>query len=360
MGRAVQSVPSEGGGFPIESRIVRAFTLEPVPPFRLDLTAWALRRRQHNVVDRWDGETYRRALRLSEGVAEIEVRQVGPCEAPRLEVLVAAEHVMPAARAEVTAMLQRMLGLDIDLHDFYRRAAGDLHLRPLVDRFQGLKPPRFPSVFECLVNAIACQQLTLTVGIGLLNRLADRYGRATIGPALTVPCAFPDPGDLATADPDAVRKLGLSTAKARAVVGLAKRIAEGSLDLEKLADVDDAAACAAIQGLRGLGPWSPSTHCCAGSDGSACSQPTTWAHATICSGCSVWTPVLTPTLFGGPWRRGHRTPGSSTSISCSNASTRPAGSQQAEHNQDGTASMERPPSISPPEEFADRAAGRFQ
>ena len=28
--------------------------IEPRTPFRLDLTAWALRRRFHNAVDRWD------------------------------------------------------------------------------------------------------------------------------------------------------------------------------------------------------------------------------------------------------------------------------------------------------------------
>lgn len=240
----------------IELRIVRDFTLEPLPPFRLDLTAWALRRRPHNAVDRWDGDTYRRALRLSEGVAEIEVRQVGPCDAPELEVLFTAEEILPGAQAEVTAMLQRMLGLDVDLHDFYRRAAGDRHLRPLVERFQGLKPPRFPSVFECLVNAIACQQLTLTVGIGLLNRLAEGYGPATAA-AGTIPArAFPDPRDLAAADPDAVRQLGFSTAKARALVELAQRISEGTSDLEWLACVDDDAASATLQTLRGIGRWS--------------------------------------------------------------------------------------------------------
>jgi DNA-3-methyladenine glycosylase II len=237
-------------------RIVRDFALEPLPPFRLDLTAWALRRRPHNAVDRWDGGAYRRALRLSGGVAEIVVRQVGPCDAPRLEVLVATERVLPGVRAEVTAILQRMLGLDVDLHDFYRRADGDRHLRPLAERFQGLKPPRFPSVFECLVNAIACQQLTLTVGIGLLNRLAEGYGPAT-APAGTIPAlAFPDPGDLSAADPDSVRKLGFSTAKARAVVELAQRISEGTSDLERLASVDDDAASATLQELRGIGRWS--------------------------------------------------------------------------------------------------------
>jgi DNA-3-methyladenine glycosylase II len=149
-----------------------------------------------------------------------------------------------------------MLGLDFDLHDFYRRTAGDLHLRPLVDRFQGLKPPRFPSVFECLVNAIACQQLTLTVGIGLLNRLAESYGSVTVAAGTTPAHTFPDPRDLSTADPDALRKLGFSTAKARAVVELAQRISEGTLDLELLTGVDDGAASATLQALRGIGRWS--------------------------------------------------------------------------------------------------------
>lgn len=38
------------------------FSLDPTPPFRLDLTAWALRRRPQNEVDFWDGETYSRVL----------------------------------------------------------------------------------------------------------------------------------------------------------------------------------------------------------------------------------------------------------------------------------------------------------
>ncbi len=32
-----------------------SFQLRPLPPFRLDLTAWVLRRRPENAVDRWDG-----------------------------------------------------------------------------------------------------------------------------------------------------------------------------------------------------------------------------------------------------------------------------------------------------------------
>jgi hypothetical protein len=42
------------------------FELRPVPPFRLDLTVWALRRRPRNLVDRWDGTTYRRVIIIAQ------------------------------------------------------------------------------------------------------------------------------------------------------------------------------------------------------------------------------------------------------------------------------------------------------
>ena len=37
-----------------------------------------------------------------------------------------------------------------------------------------MRPPCFPTVFEAVVNAVACQQLSLDVGIHLLRGLARR------------------------------------------------------------------------------------------------------------------------------------------------------------------------------------------
>lgn len=51
----------------------RSFVLEPISPFRLDLTVWALRRRPDNVVDRWDGQAYRRVLPLLAGSVGVAV-----------------------------------------------------------------------------------------------------------------------------------------------------------------------------------------------------------------------------------------------------------------------------------------------
>jgi hypothetical protein len=65
----------------------RDFQINPVPPFRLDLTVWALRRRPHYLVDRWDGRTYRRILLVCEQPSEVAVTQTGQVETPLLRVL---------------------------------------------------------------------------------------------------------------------------------------------------------------------------------------------------------------------------------------------------------------------------------
>ena len=78
-----------------------------------------------------------------------------------------------------------MLSLDLDLDPFYTLAAGDPTLAPLAARFRGLHPPRFASVFECLVNAVALQQLSLAAGLTLVNRLSRTYGACSSVAAAT-------------------------------------------------------------------------------------------------------------------------------------------------------------------------------
>ena len=127
-------------------------------------------------MDLWDGETYRRVLAVGPAAVLVAVKQAGPKSAPRLNVSVRGKRLAPSARTAVTSALERLLGVRVNLAGFYRFAAEDRRLRELASRFRGVKPPRFPTVFEALLNGIACQQLSLAVGIILLNRLAAARG----------------------------------------------------------------------------------------------------------------------------------------------------------------------------------------
>lgn len=224
-------------------------------PFRLDYAVWTLRRRAHNEVDRFDGGCYQRVLSLAGEPADVIVRQE-PSGTPALVAELRGSGGA-ADRAAVKALgpeLERMLGLTVDLRGFYRMAAGDARLNSLAARFRGMRPPCFPTVFEAVVNAVACQQLSLDVGIHLLNRLARRFGPAVPGPVTRH--GFPAPERLAAADPADLRTLGFSTAKARTIVTVSRQVAAGTLDLEALRDVSDDRVRSTLLGLPGIGRWS--------------------------------------------------------------------------------------------------------
>jgi DNA-3-methyladenine glycosylase II len=231
------------------------FTLAPNPPFRLDFTVGILRRRAENIVDRWDGRRYHRVLAIEGRAAEVTVEQIGPAEGPRVQVEVWGKKLGIDAKTRVIAVLEQLLGLRVNLRQFHRRVRDDARLGELCGPFLGAKPPRFPSVFEALVNAIACQQVTLSLGIQLLNKLAQNCGlRLQEDGRLTY--AFPRPEELAELQPEQLRTLGFSLQKGHALVELARAVAEKRVDLDGLVKANDDDARAALRALRGVGRWS--------------------------------------------------------------------------------------------------------
>jgi DNA-3-methyladenine glycosylase II len=225
-----------------------------VGPFRLDLTAWALRRRSHNAVDRWQASTYQRVVSIDGGPLALSVTQDGGLDAPRLSVALAGRPIDQRVELLADDALNRLLGLTVDLSGFAAMAELDPLLGPLAGRMRGLKPPRFASIFEALVNGVACQQLSLAVGIHLLNRLTQAHGRPAPEDAAG-PHAFPDPDRLAAVRPEELKRHGFSLSKARTIVETARAIVAGELDLESLETLDDAAAIERLRSLRGIGRW---------------------------------------------------------------------------------------------------------
>ena len=225
--------------------------LRPRPPFRLDLTAWALRRQPHNAIDRWDGRTWRRVLAVGSTAVELQVEQRGPADAAVLDVELGGigpgDHgADEAARATAT----RILGLDADLSGFHRMAAAEPRLAPLEERYRGMHPQRFPELFEALANAVACQQVSLNAGIALLGRLATRYGRAL--PDDAGAHAFPRARDLLLADPAELRQDGWSRQKSSYLLDIAAALTDESWCRRLEAATDDDAFAELVR-LRGVG-----------------------------------------------------------------------------------------------------------
>jgi DNA-3-methyladenine glycosylase II len=117
-----------------------------------------------------------------------------------------------------------------------------------------LSPPRFPTLFEALANGIACQQMSLTLGILLLNRLAEQWGVAMRSTSGTVH-AFPRPEDLAEVKQSELRKLGFSRQKGRYLVELSRTFLDGHFKSETLSNLGNEAVVERLRELRGVGRW---------------------------------------------------------------------------------------------------------
>lgn len=231
------------------------FTTAVSAPFRLDLTAWALRRRSSNTIDQWTDGRYARLIVHRDCSVRVLVTQ--PQSAPQelVVTLRSNEQIGERLQADARSLVHKMLGVEVDLTAFYRLAKGDALLGHLVTESAGVRPPRFPSLFESLVNAIACQQVSLDSGIATLNRLSRAFGVALVDEGLTHH-AFPRPVDLLDVPVEQIKSVGFSGQKSRAIVGLAELFAEDDTALASLDQLTNDEAVACLSAISGIGRWS--------------------------------------------------------------------------------------------------------
>lgn len=224
-------------------------------PFSLELTVWALRRRAHNMVDRFEDGAWRRVLAIDGEPVAIDVRQIRAGARPRIEIVVRTRRRESAVRDAVSATVARMLGLECDLDPFYRMAQRDPALAAMAERGRGMKPPRFASVFEGFANAVACQLVSLSAGLHVLNRVAQAYGVAAEIGGDSI-WSFAEPSRLAHASAESLRALGLSRSKGRYLIGLANRALDPQdRDFASIGALNDDGAVARMRAMRGVGRW---------------------------------------------------------------------------------------------------------
>jgi DNA-3-methyladenine glycosylase II len=219
--------------------------LRPVPSLDFALTARVLRRSPRNLIDRVDEDgSWTRVVVLSGGPALLCGRQQGTTLAFDAAPGAASD------RSAVERLVTRLFSLESDLRPFWRRVRRERGFADLARRCAGLRPQRFPTLFEALANGICCQQLSLAAGMTRLGHLAERFGARAAGGTRVGP---PDPALVARAPLSALRQSGLSARRAEELRDLAR------LPLERfeheLAALPDAQARARLRELPGIGPW---------------------------------------------------------------------------------------------------------
>lgn len=186
------------------------------------------------------------ATRFARQPAILEIRQTRRSP-PEIE----AFSTIPLHQRRLQERVQWLASADLDLRRFYRLVAPHPVMGPVARSLNGLKPLRPASLFEMVVIAITEQQLSLTAAFHIRGRLVARFGTPYVGLWI-----FPAPETLAETPLDDLMNCGLSRRKAEYIKFLAQRVADGTFDLDALAQKTDAEAYADLVNQRGLGPWS--------------------------------------------------------------------------------------------------------
>jgi DNA-3-methyladenine glycosylase II len=229
----------------MQTSFTSRYTLRSLPLLDFALTARVLRRSPRNLIDRVDENgTWTRVVVLSQGPALLSGKQHGA------RLTFGAAPARAQDRPAIKALVTRLFSLELDLAPFWHRARRERGFAELARRCAGLRPQRFPTLFEALANGICCQQLSLAAGMTRLGHLAERFGARTRDGMRAGP---PEPERVARAPLSALREAGLSARRAAELRELAR------LPLERfereLAALADAQARTRLLDLPGVGPW---------------------------------------------------------------------------------------------------------
>ena len=231
---------------------MRVHELPVVAPYRLDLTVSALRRLSTNVVDLLTPQgVYVRAL--SGFTQPVIVRAAQITRRRALSVTVEGNAHDDSA---VLALVGKMLGVDRDLRPFYRASAHIPWLAPLAERMRGVKPPRYPTLWEACANAIVFQQLSIRAASAIMHRLIIATGHCVEAGGIPVPLyVFPTCERFLRENDRRLRGLGLSANKIATLRRVAEALESGALDAVALERYTSPDAAEMLCRIKGIGPW---------------------------------------------------------------------------------------------------------
>ena len=225
-----------------ELRDATEFTLTLPEGYALGYLRRALTRDTQSVSERTDENRHTAAVQFPDGPGTLTLE---------LEPTSVRVQIDRASALEAHRIVVGWLGLEQDAAAF-ARLARKLGLRRLVaGRFE-MRITQTSSIFDGLLWSIIGQQINFAFACVLKRRLIERVG-VKLDNGLLAP---PAPAAVAALEPRDLAPLQFSRSKAEYLIGAARQVAEGKLDLEALRTMSATRAERTLLGVHGLGPWS--------------------------------------------------------------------------------------------------------
>jgi AraC family transcriptional regulator of adaptative response / DNA-3-methyladenine glycosylase II len=170
-------------------------------------------------------DEYRRTIAVGDVAGVLRVRD------DRGALAVSLPRAFTRHLKTIVDRVRRMFDLFADPHAIRTHLERDAALRPLIERWPGTRVPGAWDPFELAVRAIVGQQVSVAGATTIVGRIAARYGSRIDTGDERLSIIFPDAPRLANA-----RVGGMPRARAATIRDVAR-------------------AAGALDGIRGVGPW---------------------------------------------------------------------------------------------------------
>ncbi|KIG14985.1 ADA regulatory protein [Enhygromyxa salina] len=221
------------------------------PPLDWDALLGFLAARAIPGVEQVDGGCYRRTVGPAGDASAgwLELRHDPQPDRPRLHVTLSLS--LTKRPLQIVAALRALFDLDAEPQVIREQLGRDPKLAPLLARHPGLRVPGAFDRFEIAVRAVLGQQVSVAAATTLAQRLAARFGAALEDGPAGLERVFPDAPTLAQIEPEQLRAIGLTGARAATLCTLARALTSNELTLEG----DPELVQAQLLALPGVGPW---------------------------------------------------------------------------------------------------------
>ncbi|MEO6801199.1 MAG: AlkA N-terminal domain-containing protein [Rhodanobacter sp.] len=218
------------------------------PPYDFDAMLAFLRTRALPGVEQVTERSYMRVFGPADTAGWL---QLGAWPGDKHALKLELHGAQPAQLLPLVTRLRRMFDLDADPRAIAATLGASKLLKPLLRKRPGLRLPGGWDGFEIAVRAVLGQQVSVAAARTLAARIVQRYGEAV---SALLPAGlerlFPTPTQLADAD---LQQLGLTTARAATIRGLAQALLDGRVDFRPDQLLEDFVA--RWVALPGIGAW---------------------------------------------------------------------------------------------------------
>jgi 3-methyladenine DNA glycosylase/8-oxoguanine DNA glycosylase len=232
------------------------FFIMPLAPFDFRLTVkkpagWSL----FNADEIYEDGTLWTATRLQGKLVGLKLRSVGTVEKPRIDVSVfTSVRLSEPEKMGIKKTLEKLIGADQDMNDFYDMAWKDDILRHTLEDLYGMHDTQSAYLFNSVVLSICLQMAKLDRSTKMMASINRLYGTKVGFDGRKIQVE-PAAERIAKLKPEEFAKKCNLGYRAKYLVGAAKMVAKGFPDIQRIMSMPPDEAKKRLMELPGVGDY---------------------------------------------------------------------------------------------------------